>query len=152
MDILKHSGSNLGHFTRLRIAKIQDVEEFEINFQKKILKPIGFKTGKAISHIYVTDKTLQPSCDQLNKNGIYYLNQIKAYIPKHRVDVWQALEEMANDQVICICTDSDGNDWVFGNLEEPMELNFKIPLTVRNGYNITITGESLNPAILYDPI
>ena len=152
MSILRHSGNNLGHFTKLRIAKSQDLDSIQINFQKKVVQPILFKTDKDFIEVYFTEKSLNAHCALNRKQGTFYTNVVSAFIPKHRTDVVELLEELAADQVVLLLTDTDGNDWVVGNKDEPMDLTFKTTLAGKAGYNLTITGESLYGAILYAPL
>ena len=148
-NISRHTGSNLGGLNSISWAYYEDLISFSTN--DSLYSTIVFVASKGWNSLYFTPETMSLESDQqILPAGMKFIYKIKMLVPKDRQEVEVILAKLLLRKLIIKTTDKNNVIRVFGNLDSPMKLTYKLlkPGTIEGftGYEVLFSGEFSHPA------
>lgn len=155
MEILKHTGDNVGGNYRLRIAYVEKVQEVPATVDGAIHHDVVMKAGGRWFDIYCSEGSIDFKDAQAESDhGGFFNKTVSGFIPKDRADVVEFVEALKNRPVIIDLIDNNEVRKLVGTLEEPMyftaSFESKDQTAGRAGTSITFTGACIKRSPIYN--
>ncbi len=154
-DISKITGQNMGGIVKLQVARASDIISIPDPVDSVVYGNITFLTGRGFYTWHSTSQTIRlQSGDRDSKEGNYKSNRLPFVISKDRATIKDILDNALDDEFVVVYKDANGNEKIFGTLENPVRFNYSYDTNSsysgRNGYSCEFQYEGPDNISFYD--
>jgi len=124
-SITRSNGDNLGGILSIRVARVADIVSIPDDSGGVIYGNITFTEGKGWVTWEVTFESPNiNSGNRVSREGFASINGLPLRIPTDKPGTRPMLLRAAEDELILLFTDGNGNTKVFGTLQQPVRFRF----------------------------
>lgn len=155
MEILKHTGDNIGGNFKIKIAYTEQVQEIPGTYNGAIHNDVAMKPGGRWFDVYCTEESIDFKDVQSDSDhGDFFNKTVTGFIPKDRADAIEFVEALKNRPIIIDLLDNNEVRKLVGTVEEPMyfksSFESKDQVSGRAGTTITFSGSGIKRSPIYN--
>ena len=154
-NIDSFSGDNLGSLLELKVIRKDEIDSMPAPSDGVIYGDIELKAGKAWATWNVTRSTPRHrASSKSSMEGDYESANLNFMIPKDQASVRRMLELAQEDEHVVLFKDANGQQKVFGNLDNPVRFRFShdsgAAHSQRNAYSCEFFSEGTTNSWFYN--
>jgi hypothetical protein len=155
MEIVKHTGDNVGGNFKLRVAYVEEVQEIPTPIDGTVHLEVTLKPGGRWYDIYSTEGTINfKDASQTSDHGDYFAKSLEAFAPKDSTELVDAANRFRNRPLIIDLIDNNGTRKLIGTIDEPMyvstSFDSKTQVSERAGTALSFTGSGRLRSPIYN--